>query len=67
LIILLLRKSVPESPRWLMVRGCENEAGRIVGDIEQNVSREKGDLKAPAGNQRSPCAITRRCGMYGTQ
>ncbi len=36
--VLLLRLSVPESPRWLMLRGKEEEASKIVDDIEQKVS-----------------------------
>ena len=50
LIILALRKSVPESPRWLMLRGRETEAEKIVSEIEQNVSSHKGPLKEPEGN-----------------
>ena len=49
LIILVLRKSVPESPRWLMLRGYEDEAESIVGDIEKKVSNEKGRLREPEG------------------
>ena len=49
LVILLLRKSVPESPRWLMLRGYEREAETIVDDIEQKVKEHKGDLQAPEG------------------
>jgi MFS family permease len=49
LIILLLRKSVPESPRWLMLRGYEKGAEAIVGDIEK-VGEHKGDLKEPEGS-----------------
>ncbi len=50
LIILFLRKSVPESPRWLMLRGREEEAGAIVADIEKKVAEQKGDLKDPEGS-----------------
>ena len=37
--VLLLRLSVPESPRWLMLRGREQEANQVVTDIEAKVSK----------------------------
>jgi MFS family permease len=36
--VFILRLSVPESPRWLMLRGREDEANKIVDDIEKQVA-----------------------------
>jgi MFS family permease len=38
--ILLVRRHIPESPRWLMTHGQEQEAERIVSEVESKVSSE---------------------------
>jgi MFS family permease len=42
--VLVLRLAVPESPRWLMLRGREQEADGVVKDIERQVERSAGKL-----------------------
>ncbi|HEX4773809.1 MAG TPA: MFS transporter [Bryobacteraceae bacterium] len=49
--VFILRLGVPESPRWLMLRGKEDEAGKIVGDIEGDVKKKKGELPKPEGEK----------------
>jgi MFS family permease len=41
--ILLVRRHVPESPRWLFIHGHDEEAERIVGEIEDEIREETGE------------------------
>jgi MFS family permease len=43
-IVIFLRRFLPESPRWLMLHGQPGEADRIVEEIERGVEAEHGRL-----------------------
>jgi MFS family permease len=64
LAILLVRRHVPESPRWLVAHGRAQEAERIVAEIEARVQARHGTLPQPAcvagGGFRRPHVPTMR-------
>ncbi|GHE41259.1 MFS transporter [Streptomyces longispororuber] len=50
LVILLVRRNVPESPRWLFLHGRGEEAETLVADVERQIAAEKGGpLPEPEG------------------
>src|SRR4051794_22610447 len=60
--ILLVRRNVPESPRWLFLHGYEQEAERVTADIERQVVASTGqELMEPRRTirikQRGPMGI----------
>jgi MFS family permease len=59
-VVLLLRRFLPESPRWLMTHGQPEEAERIVGEIEARVQRETGRPLPPA----PPGSLTLRTDIH---
>jgi MFS family permease len=58
LAVLLVRRHVPESPRWLFIHGREQEAEEVVKEIEGQVVAETGrQLAEPQGE---PLTIRQR-------
>lgn len=55
--ILLVRRDVPESPRWLLAHGRADEAARLLDDIERRVAAEAPQAFAAAATAR-PANIT---------
>jgi MFS family permease len=60
--ILLVRRNVPESPRWLFLHGHEKEAERVTADIERQIVADTGqELMEPRRSirvrQRGPMGI----------
>ncbi|MFI6344423.1 MFS transporter [Streptomyces sp. NPDC050560] len=50
LVVLLVRRHVPESPRWQFIHGRGGAADGLVDSVEREIEREKGRrLPEPAG------------------
>jgi MFS family permease len=43
LVILLVRRNVPESPRWLFIHGRDKEADELVDGVERTVQEQTGE------------------------
>ncbi|MFF7328544.1 MFS transporter [Streptomyces sp. NPDC090306] len=51
LVIMLVRRHVPESPRWQFIHGHGDEADELVDSVEKEVEEEKGHRLPPPGSE----------------
>jgi MFS family permease len=63
LIIIFLRRTIPESPRWLMTHGRNDEAERTVDEIEERVKREGVKLEPVDDSKALEITETPRLGL----
>jgi MFS family permease/CBS domain-containing protein len=47
LVILFVRRHVPESPRWMFIHGYDREAEELVDEIERGVAEDSGQELIP--------------------
>src|SRR5262245_56357796 len=66
LVILLVRRNVPESPRWLFIHGREKRSEELVGGIEQRVSADIGHRLEPVPAEAEMTVHQRHSIGFGT-
>jgi len=58
-VVIFFRRNLPESPRWLLTHGREDEAERAIADIERRVEAS-GDVLDPVDESRPSRSENRR-------
>jgi len=64
--VLFIRRSIPESPRWLLTHGRSDEAEKIVRSIEREVQAQTGGRLPPPPARRLAFDPTRKHGILDT-
>src|SRR5207249_8160259 len=59
LIVIFFRRWIPESPRWLMIHGRNDEAERIVTEVEQKIMGAKAAGLIPTSRDYNEAPPTR--------
>jgi len=65
LVILLVRRSVPESPRWMFIHGHDEEAETLVGKIEHDIEDETHEHLADVPDDKGITIHQRRSTGFG--
>jgi MFS family permease len=61
LVVIFFRRWIPESPRWLMIHGRNDEAEKIVAEVERKIMEEKtAGITDPGYSKASPIRIRTR-------
>jgi MFS family permease len=61
LVVIFFRQWIPESPRWLMIHGRDDEAEKIVGEVERKVMESNyAGITDPAYSEMIPVRIRTR-------